>query len=99
MAYSILQHAMQLCAPDTTPDRAWLFAEIEQPKASQKDIGLAWERIETFLWKHVGPNSGAQSSSQGMSQMQNGDTVSSSQMPDNMAGSSQDTATNGFATA
>ena len=33
------------------------YAEIGQAKASEKDIGLAWERIETFLWKHVGPAS------------------------------------------
>lgn len=37
------------------------LAEIGQAAASDKDIRLAWERIETFLWKHVGPASYAHS--------------------------------------
>ena len=34
-------------------------AEIGQATATDKDIGLAWARIKTFLWKHVGPTSPA----------------------------------------
>ena len=39
------------------PTFACFHVEIGQMKASDKDIGLAWERIETFLWKHIGPAS------------------------------------------
>ena len=37
-----IQHALQ-------------HAEIGQAKAADKDISLAWQRIEMFLWKMVDP--------------------------------------------
>lgn len=43
---------------------ACFHVEIGQIKASDKDIELAWERIETFLWNHVGPASVAHSTDQ-----------------------------------
>lgn len=48
-------HAANICL---------FHVEIGQPKAPDKDIGLAWERIETFLWKHIGPASVAHSTDQ-----------------------------------
>ena len=62
------------------------IAEVGQAKASEEDIGLAWERIETFLWKHVGPHASAHSDgqiawhSQQNGQTQDNDVVSSSQI-------------------
>ena len=50
-------------------------AEIGQAKASDKDIGLAWERIEAFLWKYVGPESSATSSGNGIGHQQHGEQV------------------------
>lgn len=43
---------------------ASFHVDIGQIKASDKDIGLAWERIETFLWKHMSPASVAHSTDQ-----------------------------------
>ena len=68
-------------------------AEVGQAKASEKDIGLAWERIETFLWKHVGPHASAYSDGQTALHSHNG------QMQDNDVASSQIPSTDGIASA
>ncbi len=70
------------------------IAEVGQAKASEKDIGLAWERIETFLWKHVGPRASAYSDGQtALHSQHNG------QMQDNDVASSQIPSTDGIASA
>lgn len=70
------------------------IAEVGQAKASEKDIGLAWERIETFLWKHVGPHASAYSDGQTASYSQH-----NGQMQDNDVASSQIPSTDGIASA
>ena len=52
-------------------------AETKQAKASDADIRLAWERIETFLWKHVGPASSAHSTDHTTLHQQSQDQVPS----------------------
>ena len=95
-----------LCTmPQLVYTEALHVAEVGQAKASEKDIGLAWERIETFLWRHVGPSASAQSGGQ-MSynqhngQTQDNDLASSSLTHDsNLADSSEIPVTNRIATA
>ncbi len=70
------------------------IAEVGQAKASEEDIGLAWERIETFLWKHVGPHASAFSDGQTTSHSQH-----NGQMQDNDVVSSQIPTTDGIASA
>ncbi len=70
------------------------IAEVGQAKASEKDIGLAWERIETFLWKHVGPHASAHSDGQTAPHSQH-----NGQMQDNDVASSQIPITDGIASA
>ncbi|KAL0049168.1 hypothetical protein WJX82_008011 [Trebouxia sp. C0006] len=68
--------------------------KVGQAKASEKDIGLAWEHIETFLWKHVGPHASAYSDGQSASYSQH-----NGQMQDNDMASSQIPSTDGIASA
>lgn len=50
-------------------------AEIGQAKASEKDVGLAWERIEAFLWNHVGPALSVASAGNGIGHQQLGEQM------------------------
>ena len=72
------------------------IAEVGQAKASEKEIGLAWERIETFSWKHVGPHVSAYSDGQTASHTHG---QHNGQMQDNDVVSSQISTTDGTASA
>ena len=73
-------------------------AEIGQAKASEKDTGLAWERIETFLWKHIGPTSSAESVNNSTLHQQSQDQVASTGMKNALEAAHSNTATNGAST-
>ena len=64
-------HVDDVCQLHSPLDRGFGHAEIGQAKAADKDLELAWERIETFLWRHVCPDPSGQDSRQGTSISQN----------------------------
>ncbi|KAL3143921.1 hypothetical protein ABBQ32_003737 [Trebouxia sp. C0010 RCD-2024] len=72
--------------------------KIGQAKASEKDIGLAWERIETFLWKHIGPFSSTESVNQSTVHQQNQEKVPSTAMEIFSEDAHSNRATNGAST-
>ena len=64
-------------------------------KASDKDIKLAWERIEAFLWKYVGPTSSAGSVNHSTVHQQNQDPIPSTAMQNGSEAAHTHRATNG----